>query len=728
VEFDSHRVKPEALREAVRALGFDAILPTAHGPADAADRAAAAAADAEHRELLCRLVVAAALTAPLLILAMGSHLVPGAAAWLDFPGRGWVEWALATPVLFGAGRGFLSAAWAMARNRAADMNTLVAVGTLSAYFFSLAMLVADHFGVHITGTSHLGHADSPEVYFEVSAAIITLILLGNVLQARATARTRGAIQALLELTPKAARVERDGQMLDVAIEEVRVGDVVLVRPGERIAVDGVIIRGASSVDESMLTGEPLPVAKQTGDTVIGGTLNTTGAFSFRATQVGADTVLQNIVNLVRAAQASKPPIQKLADRIAGVFVPIVLGVALATFVGWILFAPADTRWGQAVVASVSVLIIACPCALGLATPTTMVVGLGRGAQCGVLVRHGAALEQASRVTTIVFDKTGTLTQGQAEVTAIHGTPNIDEAELLRLAASAEQHSEHPLAAAVIRAAKARGLPLAPPSGFGAVPGEGIVAEVDGRAVAIGTASFLSSHGVDGCIDAPPRHGEPGATVVGVAVEGRFAGTLTLADVIKPTARNAIQDLKQQGLSVVLLTGDAELTAQAVAQQVGIERVMARVLPDGKASAITSLRRQGEVVAMVGDGINDAPALAAADLGIAVGTGTDVAIATADIILVRGDLGGVATAIALAKATMRTIRQNLFLAFVYNVVGIPIAAGLLYPWTGWLLSPIVASVAMTLSSLSVVTNALRLRRFRKGNVDDHGPRATNVATN
>ena len=705
VAYDPAATSPEALRDVVRATGYDALLPDTAASGTPDDQSQAAA-EAEYRRLRVKLIVAAALTVPVLVLAMAGHLVPAWEAALAFPARPWIELALTTPVLFWAGWDFLAGAWKAARHRAADMNTLVAVGTLSAYLYSLAATVVPSW--FVTGHAH-GGAAMAGVYYEVAASIVVLILLGNLLQARATTRARGAIRALIGLSPRTARVERDGRETDVPIGDVRVGDVVLVRPGEKVPVDGAVVDGASSVDESMLTGEPLPVAKAAGDTVVGGTLNTTGAFRFRATRVGADTVLQQIVRMVQQAQGSKAPIQRLADRISGVFVPVVLCLAVVTFVAWYDLAPADTRLAQALIAAVAVLIIACPCALGLATPTAILVGTGRGAQAGILIKGGEALELAHRVTAVVLDKTGTVTEGKPVVTDVRPAGGFTDGELLRLAASAERGSEHPLAAALLKGATDRGLTLASPRNFTAVAGHGLDAEVDGRRVLIGNRKLLADRGIaaDGADDLAAA----GKTPVFVAVDGAFAGVVAVADRPKPEARAAVERLKADGLTVVMLTGDTARTAEAIAREVGIDRVIANVLPGAKADAVAGLQAEGHVVAMVGDGINDAPALAQADVGIAMGTGTDVAIEAADVTLMTGHLTGVERAIALSRATMRTVRQNLFFAFAYNVLGIPLAAGVLYPLTGWLLSPIVASAAMALSSVSVVTNALRLRGFR-----------------
>ncbi len=710
VTYHPAATSPESLRDAVRDQGYDMLLPAADAGAEDVEDTATKAQEDEYRRVRTRFGVAAALTAPVVFLAMAGHAVPSLEAALSFPARPWVELALTAPVLFWAGRDFFTGAWAAARHRAADMNTLVAIGTFAAFAYSAVATVFPGWFLFAAGM-HAGHASAtPAVYYEAAASIITLILLGNMLQSRATTRTRGAIKALLGLSPKTARVERGGTELDVPLSDVRVGDVVLVRPGEKVPVDGTVVDGGSNVDESMLTGEPLPVAKAKGDTVVGGTLNGTGSFRYSATKVGADTVLQQIVRMVRAAQGSKAPIQSLADRISGVFVPVVVCIAIVTFVAWFVAAPVETRLAQAVLASVSVLIIACPCALGLATPTAIMVGTGRGAQAGILIKGGAALEAAHRVTAVVLDKTGTVTQGKPTVTDVRPVRGRTEDDLLRFAASAERPSEHPLAAAIVRAATERGLATVRPESFQAITGRGLEATIEGKMVLVGTARLLKERGIDPDTADTARLAEDGKTPVLVAVDGTFAGTLAVADPIKPTSKEAVGMLKALGLEVVMLSGDARRTAEAVAREVGIDRVVAEVLPEEKASAVADLQREGHVVAMVGDGVNDAPALAAADVGIAMGSGTDVAIEAADVTLVRGDLRGVADAIALSKATMRTVRQNLFFAFAYNVLGIPVAAGVLYPFTEWLLSPILASAAMALSSVSVVTNALRLRGF------------------
>jgi Cu+-exporting ATPase len=708
VQFDRNLTSVEALHAVVRSLGYEVLAAVTESTAPEklheAEEQQRAQEFARQRQ---RFLLALALTVPVAVLAMAGHLVPALREALEFPARPWIELALTTPVLFWAGREFFTGAWAAARHRAADMNTLVAIGTLSAYLYSLAATAAP--GWFAAAAGHAGHAGAVGVYYEVAAIIVTLILMGRLLEARARSRTSGAIRSLMDLAPKLARVERDGVEQDIPVAEVQVGDVVLVRPGEKVPVDGTVLDGRSTVDESMLTGEPLPVAKETGDGVIGATLNKSGAFRLRATRVGRDTVLQQIIRMVQQAQGSKAPIQRLADIIAGYFVPVVICIAIATFVLWFDFAPIDERLTMALITFVSVLIIACPCALGLATPTAIMVGTGRGAQSGILIKGGEALETAHRITTVVLDKTGTITRGAPTVTDIVAIGMAEE-DLLRLAAAAEAGSEHPLGEAIVRSAKERKLDRPAARDFRAVSGYGIEATVEGLPVLIGTARFLRERGLEPD-EAPARRlAEDGKTPVFMAVDGRPAGIIAVADPVKEGSRTAISRLHALGLEVLMLTGDHRNTAEAIARQVGIDGVLAEVLPDGKEDEIRKLQAKGKVVAMVGDGINDAPALARADVGIAMGSGTDVAMEAADITLVKGDLHGVAASIALSKATIRNIKQNLFFAFIYNVLGIPLAAGVLYPLTGWLLSPVIASLAMALSSVSVVTNALRLRGF------------------
>ena len=715
VQYDPQATGVAKLSQVVRDLGYDVIATGQVGEGTGVEdqqTAEVKVREEEYRQQKIRFLVSLALTIPVAVLAMAGHLIPALEDMMNFPGRVWLELALTTPVLFWAGRGFYTGAWAAARHRSADMNTLVSLGTLSAYIYSVVATVAPSWLSVGTGTDQgaaHGMAMSGGVYYESAAIIVTLILMGRLLEARARSKTSGAIRALIGLQPKTARVDRGGVEQDIPVAELRLGDLVLVRPGEKVPVDGEVIEGASSVDESMLTGEPLPVQKKTGDTVIGATLNKTGSFRLRATKIGKDTVLQQIVRLVQEAQGSKAPIQRLADTIAGYFVPVVICIAIGTFVLWFDLAPPETRTTMALLTFVSVLIIACPCALGLATPTAIMVGTGRGAQSGILIKGGEALETAHKLTTIVLDKTGTITRGVPSVTDIVAL-GVDEATLLRLAASAEAGSEHPLGESLVRSAEERGLTRSVASGFNAIPGYGIEATVEERTVLIGTALLLHDRGMD--IDEKVSHqlAEEGKTPIFIAIDGAFAGVIAISDPIKEGSRSAIERLHALGLEVVMLTGDNKRTAEAIARQVGVDRVLAEILPEGKNEEIKKLQAQGKVVAMVGDGINDAPALAQANVGIAMGSGTDVAMEAADITLVRGDLNGVVSSIALSRATIANIKQNLFFAFIYNILGIPIAAGALYPVTGWLLSPIIASLAMALSSVSVVSNALRLRGF------------------
>ncbi len=708
VIFDTRQAKPEDLIAAVETTGYDAHTLTPTEPTAAT--AGGEAPGAEHashggtQDLLQRFQVALALTVPVAIMGMGPHIGLFPMRLTMQPWWNMSQLALTTPVLFWAGSGFFRGAWAALRRRASDMNTLIAVGTLAAYLYSLAITLAPGF--------FAARGLDRGVYYETAAVIVTLILMGRLLEARAKRSTGAAIHKLMDLQPKTARIMRDGQEQDLPIAEVRVGDQIRVRPGEKIPVDGTVVAGASWVDESMLTGESLPVPKHAGDRVIGATLNQRGAFTLEAQRVGKETTLAQIVRLVEQAQGSRAPIQRLADVITSYFVPVVLMLAVATFTGWVVWGP-EPRFLNALVAFVAVLIIACPCALGLATPTAIMVATGRGAQAGVLIKDAEALETIRRVTTVALDKTGTVTAGKPALTDVIAAPDFQAEGLLRLAAAVERNSEHPLAAAIVAGAQERGLPLMEAAAFEALEGRGVEARVGAQTILLGNGTLLAERGITqntALEDAAKRLAEEGKTPVFIAVEGRLAGLLAVADPVKPTAAAAIARLQAQGLQVALLTGDNRRTAEAVARQVGIERVLAEVLPEHKIAEIQRLQSQGQVVAMVGDGINDAPALAQADVGIALGTGTDIAMEAADVALMRGDLHGVADAIELSRATMRVIRQNLFFAFAYNTLGIPIASGALYPLTGWLLSPMIASAAMALSSVSVVTNALRLRGF------------------
>jgi len=648
------------------------------------------------------------LSVPVVVLEMGAHVAnlhmmvgPRVSNWLQF--------VFATPVVLWAGWPFFVRAWQSLVTRNLNMFTLIAMGTGVAWVYSVvALLLPDLFPPAFRGPD-----GAVPVYFEAAAVITVLVLLGQVLELRAREQTSGAIRALLDLAPKTARrLKADGSEEEVPLDVVSVGDRLRVRPGEKVPVDGEVAEGRSALDESMVTGESMPVTKEAGVKVIGGTLNTTGSFVMRAEKVGRDTMLAQIVQMVATAQRSRAPIQRLADRVSGWFVPAVIATAILAFIAWAVFGP-EPRYAFGLVAAVSVLIIACPCALGLATPMSIMVGVGRGAQAGVLIRNAEALERMERVDTLVVDKTGTLTEGKPKVVAIVTAAGIDEAEVLRLAASVEAASEHPLATAIVAAAQERKLGAAPVKDFDSPTGKGVLGMVAGRQVSLGNARFLATLGIDTALleSEAERLRQEGATAIFVAVDAKVAAVIAIADPVKATTPDALRALGHDGIHVVMLTGDNRTTARAVAKRLGITDIAAEVLPDQKSDVVAKLRRQGRVVAMAGDGVNDAPALAAAEVGIAMGTGTDVAIESAGVTLLKGDLTGIVRARRLSQATMRNIRQNLFFAFVYNAAGVPIAAGVLYPVFGLLLSPIIAAAAMALSSVSVVGNALRLRTAR-----------------
>ncbi|MBX9745431.1 MAG: heavy metal translocating P-type ATPase [Hyphomonadaceae bacterium] len=663
---------------------------------------------AELADMTRRLWIGAALAIPVLILEMGAHFL-GLDRLIPVRINPWLQMALATPVVLWAGWPFFQRAWTSIVNKSLNMFTLIAMGTGVAWGYSVIGTLAPSMFPAAFRTAH----GTVAVYFEAAAVITVLVLLGQVLELRARETTSGAIRALLNMTPTLARrILPDGTDEEVALDAVAVGDRLRVRPGEKVPVDGVVLEGRSAVDESMVTGESMPVTKEPGAKLIGGTINQTGGLVMGAEKVGADTLLSRIVHMVADAQRSRAPIQRLADQVSGWFVPAVIAAAVAAFIAWSLFGPSPAMT-YGLIAAVAVLIIACPCALGLATPMSIMVGVGRGAQSGVLIKNAEALERMEKVDTLVIDKTGTLTEGKPKVVALAPAPGFAEEEMLRLAASIERASEHPLALAIVGAAKDRGLNLPEPTGVDSPVGKGVFGAVDGRAVVIGNANFLKERGVD--VSALEAQADAlradGATAIFVGVDGKAAGVIGIADPVKETTLEALAALKEAGLRIIMLTGDNRKTAEAVARKLGIMDVEADVLPDRKAAVVMRLKEEGAVVAMAGDGVNDAPALAAADVGIAMGSGTDVAIESAGITLLKGDLNGIVRARALSRATMRNIRQNLFFAFIYNAAGVPIAAGVFYPVFGLLLSPIIAAAAMAASSVSVIANALRLRSVK-----------------
>ena len=704
VTYDPQKTDIEDIQRAVEEAGYSAF-PLQPEMVTGDEDAERVARSRESRDLQ-RKVVTGGVISILLVLgslsAMTGIKLPLIPAWLSNP---WFQMVLTAPVQFWCGYSFYINTWKSFKRHAATMDTLIALGTSAAYFYSVFATVFPQFLIN--------QGLMPEVYYETAAIVITLILLGRLFENRARGQTSEAIRALIGLQARDAQIIRNGQEIAVPIQDVQINDVVVVRPGEKVPVDGEIIDGSSTLDESMVTGESVPVKKQAGDEVIGATLNKTGSFRFRATRVGKDTFLAQIVKLVQQAQGSKAPIQRLADQVTGWFVPVVIAIAILTFIIWYNVMGNVTL---ALVTTVGVLIIACPCALGLATPTSVMVGTGKGAEHGILIKGAESLELAHQIQTIVLDKTGTLTQGKPTVTdfiTVEGTADRNEQHLLQLAASVEHHSEHPLAEAVVRYAQSQEIELAEVKEFEAVAGSGVQGTASDHFLQIGTRRWMQELGIDTQALQPDKERleSLGKTAVLLAIDGKLQAVMGIADALKPSSKNVVQALQHLGLEVVMLTGDNRQTAEAIAREVGIDTVIAEVRPDQKVAQISKLQSAGRIVAMVGDGINDAPALAQADVGIAIGTGTDVAIAASDITLISGDLQGIVTAIQLSRATIRNIRQNLFFAFIYNVVGIPIAAGILFPFFGWLLNPIIAGGAMAFSSVSVVTNALRLRNFQ-----------------
>ncbi|GGO38784.1 heavy metal translocating P-type ATPase [Deinococcus humi] len=706
IEYLPSSVSPGQLKAVIREIGYDVLEEQAGMGREDQEREAR---EREVNHLRSQVLFSTVFAVPLLLLAMVPMVVPGAEDWLmNVGGDGvmaalnWVMLALALPIQFGPGRRFYRLGWTSLKHRSPDMNALVMIGTSAAFVYSVIATVAP--GIFPEGTAH--------VYYEASGVVITLILLGKFFEAVAKGRSSEAMKKLLSLQAKTARVVRGGQELELSTDEVLVGDLISVRPGEKIPVDGQVVSGASFIDESMITGEPIPVSKQPGADVVGGTINQNGALTFRATRIGADTALAQIIKLVETAQGSKPPIQGLADRVVAVFVPVVLGIAALTFLLWLIFG-GQAALSFALITTVAVLIIACPCAMGLATPTSIMVGTGKAAELGVLFKGGGALESLQAVQVVALDKTGTLTKGKPELTDLVTAHGFNRADVLSLVAAAEEQSEHPIARAIVDAAKNENINIAKPEAFEAVPGYGLEARVNGHVVQVGADRFMTRLGLDVSIFAAQaeRLGDEGKSPLYAAVDGQLAAVIAVADPIKEGSGAAVSALHRMGLKVAMITGDNRRTANAIARQLEIDEVLAEVLPSGKSDAVKELQTKGNRVAFVGDGINDAPALAQADVGLAIGTGTDVAVETADVILMGGDLRGVPNAFALSRATLRNIKLNLFWAFAYNIVLIPVAAGVLYPTFGTLLSPVLAAAAMGFSSVFVLSNALRLRGFQ-----------------